>query len=435
MATFHPALRALSHRNYRLFFLGQGMSLVGTWMQRTALIWLVYRLTDSPFLTGLLTFCSQIPMFFLAPFGGVVTDRWNRYRTLLLTQTLSTLQALVLVALFVTGSLTIWEIMVLSLFLGLVSAVDMPARQAFLIEMVEAKEDLGSAIALNSMMVNGARLIGPGLAGAMIGLVGEGWCFLLNALSFAPVLAALLAMRLKPRAAAVHHSGVVQSFKEGFAYAFGFPPIRDLLLLLALVSFGGMPLMVLLPVFAREVLGGGADTFGLLNVAVGAGALAGGLSLAVRKSVLGLGRRIAQSAAVFGAGMIAFSLSASFPLSAAILAVAGFAMIFEMASSNTVLQTIVEEDKRGRVMSFYAMAFRGTAPLGSLLAGFAASRVGAPLTVRIGGLACIAGALLFAGRLPALRRLVRPIYQRMGILPRGPVEAPPTPEAPIPPSE
>jgi MFS family permease len=386
-------------------------------MQRIALGWMVYRLTNSPFLLGAVGFAGQIPTFLLAPLGGVFADRWDRRKVLIVTQTLAMVQALALSTLVLTGAMLIWHIFVLSVFLGVINAWDTPVRQAFMIEMVERKEDLSNAIALNSSMVNSARLLGPSLAGILIALVGEGTCFLLNGISYLAVIAALLAMNIMPKASPRQKARVWSGLTEGFRYAFGFAPIRSLLLLLALVSLMGMPYAVLMPVFARNLLGGGPYTLGFLMGASGAGALAGAVYLASRKSVLGLGKIIPIAAGLFGLGLIAFSLSRMLWLSLMMMTVTGFGMIVEMAASNTVLQTIVEDDKRGRIMSFYTMAFMGMAPFGSLMAGFLASRIGAPDTLLLGGSACLLGAAAFATRLRALRKLVRPIYVQAGIIP------------------
>jgi MFS family permease len=410
-------LGALKYRNFRLFFFGQGISLIGTWMQQVAMIWLVYRLGNSVFLLGLVGFCSQIPSFFLAPVAGVYTDRWNLHRTILLTQSLAMCQALILAVLTLTGTVAVWHVLVLSVCLGLVNALDIPARQAFLIRMVEGRESLPNAIGLNSSMFNGARLVGPTIAGFMIAVVGEGICFLLNALSYVAVLAALLAMRLPRQASARPTQHVLHELLEGFRYAIRFLPIRDILLLLAFVNMAAMSLTVLLPVFATKVLHGGSDTLGLLTAAIGLGALLGALCLAYRKSVLGLGRQIAWASALLGLSLLAFSFSAVLWLSLLLLVIGGFAVMMETAASNTILQTIVDDDKRGRVMSFYAMAFLGAAPLGSLLAGSLASHLGVASVVQLGGTLCLVGSAVFAWRLSVLREIVRPIYQRIGILP------------------
>jgi MFS family permease len=411
-------LRALGHRNYRLFFSGQSVSLVGTWMTRIATSWLVYRLTGSALLLGVVGFAGQIPSFILAPFAGVLVDRWNRHRLLVATQVLSLVQSLALALLALTGVIQIRHVIWLSVLQGLINAFDMPARQAFVVEMVERREDLPNAIALNSSMVNATRLLGPSLGGVVIAAVGEGWCFLIDAVSYVAVVASLLAMRVTPRMTEpVKEANMLRQLREGFTYAARFAPIRKVLMLLALVSLVGMPYTVLMPVFADEVLRGGPNTLGLLMAASGVGALVGAMFLAARKSVLGLGTLIPLTAAAFGAGLIAFSFSRVLWLSLALMVVTGLGFMVQMAASNTVLQTIVEEDKRGRVMSFYTMAFMGTAPFGSLLAGSVAERIGAPHTLLFGGLGCIAGALWFAFSLPALRRDVRPIYVRIGVLP------------------
>ena len=421
-SAFRSMSRALAHRNYRLFFIGQGTSMIGTWMTRVATGWLVYRLggPHSALLLGIVGFVGQAPAFFLTPFAGVLVDRWNRHRLLVATQVLSLIQsALLAMVAFVAepGADAIAQIIALSLFQGVINAFDMPCRQAFLVEMVTSKEDLPNAIALNSSLVNAARLVGPSIAGALIALAGEGWCFTIDAVSYIAVIAALLAMRIVPSTASKSHVSIWRALRDGFDYAFGFAPVRTLLLLLALVSFMGMPYSVLLPIFAADSLGGGPYVLGFLSAATGIGALAGALYMASRQTVLGLGRIIVLTTAVFGVGLIGFALSRAIWLSLAMMVLTGFGMMVQMAASNTILQTIVDEDKRGRVMSFYSMAFLGVTPFGSLFAGVLARFFGAPFTVLIGGIACIAGAIYFALRLPSLRVLIRPIYMRMGIIP------------------
>ncbi|MFZ5979030.1 MAG: MFS transporter [Candidatus Zixiibacteriota bacterium] len=409
--------RALDSRNYRLYFGGQGISLIGTWMQRIAQSWLVYRLTDSVFLLGLVGFSTQIPTFLAAPLAGVIIDRRNRYHILIVTQILATIQALILAILVLTNYVQIWHIIVLGVILGLINAFDMPSRQSLLVEMIERREDLGNAIALNSTMVNGARLIGPTIAGLMISVMGEGACFLLNAVSFFAVIMALLAMRLKTGSNRKRGARVISDFVEGFKYAYGFPPIRSILLLLALVSLMGMPYAVLMPVFARDILHGGPHTLGFLMGAVGTGALVGAIYLASRKTVLGLGSIVGYAAGTFGAGLILFSLSRHQWVSLVLLFFVGMGMMLQMAASNTILQTIVDDDKRGRVMSFYAMSFFGMAPLGSIIAGSLGSRIGTSNTVMLGGICCIIGTLFYMYRLPSLTKLVRPIYVKKGVMP------------------
>jgi MFS family permease len=410
-----PFARALRHRNYKLFFFGQGTSLIGTWMQRIALGWLVYRLTESGWLLGVVGFSSQIFTFAVTPFAGVLADRANRHHLVIATQTLAMCQAFLLAALTLTGKITVWEIIALSAGLGLVNSIDIPVRQSFVVEMVEDREDLPNAIALNSFMVNGARLVGPSVAGILIAAVGEAWCFLLNGVSFMAVIAALLAMRVKRGARAPRGSRVLHNLQEGFKYAFGFEPIRAILLQLAMISLLGTSYQVLLPVFAKDILQGGPKTLGFLQAAAGVGAIAGAITLASRTSVRGLGRVVATAAFLFGAALIGFSFSRTMWLSAVLLIGAGFGMMIQMASCNTLLQTIVDDDKRGRVMSFYTMAFMGMGPFGSLLAGALSTRFGAPGAVIIGGAGCILAAAFFARRLPKLGRLVHPIYVRIGI--------------------
>ena len=411
-------VRALRHRNYRLFFGGQGISLIGTWMTRVATGWLVYRLTDSAFLLGVVSFAGQIPSLVLSPLAGVLVDRWNRHRVLVITQILAMIQSMLLAILAISGIINVWHVIFLNLFQGFINSFDMPARQSFVIEMVEDKNDLSNAIALNSSMFNGARLIGPSLAGIIIALVGEGFCFLADGVSYIAVIVALLMMRIKPREISKKNGEIIHGLKEGFNYAFGFSPIKAILYLISLMSIVGFPYLVLMPVFARDILHGGPNTMGFLMAAVGLGALSGAVYMASRKTVLGLGNVLAIASTIFGVGIILFSLSRNFYLSLSILLFTGFGMMVQMASANTILQTIVDDDKRGRVMAFYAMAFAGMTPIGSLFAGTLASRIGAPATNIIGGSLCIIGAFIFARNLPKLRELVRPIYIKHGILPQ-----------------
>jgi MFS family permease len=417
MVDVSVVLRALRSRNYRLFFSGQSVSLIGTWMTRVATSWLVYRLTHSAFLLGVASFAGQVPLFFLAPLAGVWVDRWNRHRTLVVTQALSMLQSFVLAALALTGVIAVWHVILLMLFQGLINAFDMPARQAFVIQMVEDRADLPNAIALNSSMVNAARLIGPAVAGVMIAAVGEGYCFLTDAISYMAVIASLLAMHVPVASARRAPKRVMQELADGWRYVSQSPPIRSILLLLAAISLLGMPYTVLMPIFAGKVLRGGPHTLGILMACIGLGALAGAMALAGRRSVLGLGKVIPISAAIFGAALVAFGFSRLLWISCGLLLASGFGMMRHMAASNTILQTILEEEKRGRVMAFYTMALAGMSPFGSLLAGMAAAKMGAPLTVSISGALCLIGACLFARSLPRLRTLIRPIYIQLGILP------------------
>jgi MFS family permease len=411
------ALRALEHRNYRLFFAGQTVSLVGTWMTRLATSWLVYRLTDSAFMLGFIGFAGQIPTFLLGPIAGVWVDRLDRHKVLIVTQVLSMIQSFWLAALALTHHITFWDIFGLSIFQGVINSFDMPARQAFVTQMVDRREDLPNAIALNSSMVNSSRLIGPSIAGVVIAAVGEGWCFFIDGASYIAVIISLVLMQITVHQAARRQTSVRAELTEGWQYVSRFKPIRAILLLLATVSLFGMPYTVLMPIFARDVLHGGAHTLGFLTGATGIGALVSAAYLATRKSVLGLGRVIPTVTMVFGVGLIGFGLSHWLPLSLFLLLFTGFGMMQQMAASNTILQTIVEEDKRGRVMAFYSMSFAGMAPFGSLLAGAVAARVGAPLTVVICGMVCIVGAVIFLTQLGEIRRLVRPIYVQLGILP------------------
>ena len=410
--------RALRSRNYRLYFFGQGLSLVGTWMTYVATGWLVYRITNSAVLLGVVGFAGQIPAFLLAPFGGVLVDRWNKHRVLVATQVLAMLQSLALAILTLTGRITVHEIIALCVLQGVINGFDLPARQAFVAEMLEGPEDLGNAIALNSSIFNGARLIGPSIAGLLIAGTGEGICFLVDGLSYLAVIWAFAMMRLPKTHAPPKPRPLLRELREGLAYAYRFVPIRAILALTAFISLVGIPYTVLMPVFAREILHGGAHTLGFLMGASGLGALIGALYLAARKTVIGLGRLITFATVLFGAGLIAFGFSRWWWLSLGLMLLVGFGMLVQMAASNTIIQTIVDENKRGRVMSFYAMAFMGMAPFGSLLAGHLASRIGAPRTLLIGGVGCLLGALVFARQLPRLRRIIRPIYAQKGILPQ-----------------
>jgi MFS family permease len=416
-SSFAAMGRALKHRNYRLFFAGQGTSLVGTWLTRVATSWLVYRLTGSAMLLGLVGFAGQLPTFVLAPLAGVLVDRWSRHRVLVVTQALAMLQSAALAALAITHVIQVWHILILSALQGFINAFDTPARQSFVVEMVEDRADLPNAIALNSSMVNAARLLGPSVAGVLIAAFGEGWCFAIDALSYVAVLVSLIAMRLPARPTAVKHKRVWIELREGFKYVSGFAPIRAILILLAVVSFTGIPYTVLMPIFATKVLAGGPHLLGILMAASGGGAVAGALWLASRRTVLGLGRILVIAGFCFGVGLIGFAASRNWILSMPLLFLAGGGMMVQMAASNTLLQTLVDEDKRGRVMSFYTMAFFGMMPFGSLAAGWAGARIGAPATVFIGGVTTIVAVGLFMVKLPALRRQARPVYVKLGILP------------------
>jgi MFS family permease len=411
------AWRALRHRNFRLFFGGQSISLIGTWMTRIATSWLVYRLTGSALLLGTVSFAGQIPTFIFAPVAGVWVDRLNRRQVLVWTQTLSMVQSLLLAALTFSGRITIHWILILSVVQGIINAFDMPGRQAFMVQMVEDRKDLGNAIAINSSMVNVARLIGPSLAGMLIAVTSEAWCFLIDGVSYLAVIASLLAMRLPAPTLSRETTSMWIALQEGWTYVSGFLPIRTILMLFAVVSLMGMPFVVLMPIFAAKVLHGGPHTLGFLMGAMGIGALISALSLAARKTVRGLIRIIPVAAVVFGLGLIGFGLSRVFWLSMVMALLAGMGMMQGMAASNTIIQTLVSEDKRGRVMSYYTMAFMGMAPFGSLLAGSMANAFGAPITVIVSGSAVLLGAGWFFTRLPAISRVIRPIYREMGILP------------------
>jgi MFS family permease len=413
---YSHAWRALRHRNFRLFFGGQTISLVGTWMTRIATSWLVYRLTGSSLLLGTISFAGQIPTFLLAPLAGVLVDRSNRRHVLIWTQTLAMVQSLLLAALALSHRINIEEILALSVFQGLINAFDMPGRQAFMVQMVEDRNDLSNAIAINSSMVNVARLVGPSLAGMVIAVSSEGWCFLIDGISYIAVIVSLLMMHVPVVALRRATTSMFEQMREGWTYVSGFTPIRTILLLFALISLMGMPFMVLMPVFAGRVLHGGPHTLGFLMGAAGAGALISAFSLVMRRSVRGLTKMIPIAALVFGGGLVLFGLSRWVWLSLFLMLFVGFGMLQGMTASNTIIQTLVPEDKRGRVMSYYTAAFMGMAPFGSLLAGALAHWIGAPRTVMFTGSCCIAGGLWFWSRLPAIRREMRPIYEQLGII-------------------
>jgi MFS family permease len=421
MPPVHPAgrpsiVRALRHRNYRLFFAGQSLSLVGTWITRIATSWLIYRLTGSALLLGIVGFCGQIPTLFLAPVAGVFVDRWNRHRVLVVTQVFSMLQSAALAALALAGIITVAEVLALQVFQGVINAFDTPARQAFVVAMIEDRADLANAIALNSLMVNASRILGPSIGGMLIAAVGEGWCFLVDAVSYLAVIASLIAMRVVHEERRPGEARLMEELSTGFRYVTGFAPIRTVLLLLALVSVMGMPYTVLMPAVAAKLLHGGPHTLGWLMTASGAGALVGAFFLASRPSVLGLGRVIVAASGLFGVALIALGSSRALWLSLLIMPLIGAGFMVSLAASNTIVQTLTEEHLRGRVMAFYTMAFLGTAPLGSLMAGVLADRIGEPMTIAAGGVACLLGSAWFASRLPGLGELIRPIYIERGIL-------------------
>jgi MFS family permease len=411
------AWRALRHRNFQLFFVGQSISVIGTWMTRLATSWLVYRLTHSALLLGVVGFAGQIISFALGPVAGVWVERLDRRKLLVWTQAAAAIQSLAMAALTLAHVITLWEIIALTALQGLINAFDMPARQSFLVQMVEDRNDLSNAIAINSSMANGARLIGPAIAGVVIGALGEGWCFLIDGVSYFAVIASLLLMRIKPLNIRRERASMWEQMREGWDYVRTFPPIRTILALFALVSLMGYSYTVLLPIFAAQVLHGGAYTLGWLTTASGVGALASALSLAIRKSVVGLTRMLQTASAMLGGALILFGLSHTLWLSLVLMVFVGFGMILAASASNTVIQALVPDDKRARVMSYYTMAFFGASPFGSLLAGTLAHRIGAPHTVIITGAFCIAGAFWFTLQLSKIRAIMRPIYRELGLLP------------------
>ncbi|OLC72705.1 MAG: MFS transporter [Deltaproteobacteria bacterium 13_1_40CM_4_54_4] len=411
-----PLWRSLRHRNYRLYLTGQLVSVCGTWMQQVAQSWLVYRLTGSATLLGIVGFATQIPVFGLGPIAGVIIDRYSPHRVTVLTQSAALVQALLLSLLTLMGWVQPAHIILLGFVLGIVNAFDMPARQALVNQMVEAK-DLSNAVALNSSMINAARIVGPGLAGIVVARVGEGACFTINAVSYLAVIMALLAMKLPKKSdESARQFSIAHSLVEGLRYTLATVPIRDVLLLLGLVGFMGMPYMTLMPVFAAEIHKSGADALGLMLGAVGFGALIGALFLAQRATVLGLGRIIVVATLGFGLGLIVFTVSRVFWLSLVILMGVGFGWMVLIAASNTALQTLADNEMRGRVMSLFSMMLVGMAPFGSLLAGWLADRIGAPLVVATGGAFCAVAGVIFARELPRLRAAARPILVARGII-------------------
>lgn len=415
--TLNLLLRSLSHRNFRLFFLGQGISLIGTWMQQIAMSWVVFQLTGSSFQLGLVLFCGQIPALFLSPLAGVLIDRWNRRRLLLLTQSLAMIQAFTLAALDMTGTIAVWQILPLSVFLGVVNTFDITGRQAFLSEMVTDRNDLSNAIALNSSLMNIARLLGPSLAGLLLAKTSASVCFLVNGISYFAVLLALLAMRLAPHLKRHKGTGLREELREGFLYAVQFLPIRVILLVCCIASMVGGSYNVILPEYAVQILHGNARTLGMMSTAAGLGALGGALFLAARNSILGLGKWIGIGLILMGIGFIAFAWATQFWMAFSALTVIGFGLMLQIAASNTLLQTIVEEDKRGRIMSFFTMSFLGMAPLGSLFTGYIAETLGIFFVFIINAGVCLLSALIFFVLLPRLRKLIRPIYIRLNIIP------------------
>ena len=417
---FSHAWRALRHRNFQLFFCGQSISVVGNWMTRLATTWLVYHLTHSALLLGVVSFAGQIVSFALGPFAGVWVERLNRRKLLVGTQAAAAFQSLALAALTLAHVITLWEIIVLTALQGVINAFDMPGRQSFLVQMVTDRtgvdrNDLSNAIAINSSMANGARLVGPAIAGLVVAAFGEGWCFLFDGVSYFAVIASLLLMRIEARESLRHKASMLEQMREGWDYVRAFRPIRTILLLFSLISLMGYSYAVLLPIFAAQVLHGGATTLGWLTGASGVGALVSALSLALRKSVVGLTRMVQIAAAMLGVALILFGLSHVLWLSLVLMVFVGFGLMQTASASNTIIQSLVTEDKRARVMSYYTMAFFGAAPFGSLLAGVLAERIGAPHTVFVTGAFCVAGSLWFSIELPKVSAVMRPIYERMGV--------------------
>lgn len=411
--------RALRSRNYRLFFIGQGISLVGTWMTRLATAWLVYRVTDSAFLLGVVSFAGQIPSFFIPPLAGVWVDRWDRHKVLVATQVLAMLQSLALAALTLSGHINMSWVIGLTLFQGIVTAVEIPTRQSFVVLMIDDRADLSNAIALNSSNFNAARLVGPAIAGVLVAAVGEGYCFLIDGISYVAVIAGLLAMRLPKDERPRSDKHVWHELTEGWRYVTGSVPIRTILVFLAVIGIVGAPYTVLTPMIAGRILGGDAHTLGFLMAASGVGALTCAMGLVLRKSVVGLARLMAMAVAMFGVGCVFLGLSQWFWISIVLMAITGYGLMNQIVASNTIVQTVVEDSKRGRVMSFYTIALLGSAPIGSLLSGSLAARIGVQATFVASGMACAVAALWFWRQLPEIRQAIRPRYVELGILPEA----------------
>jgi len=411
--------RALRSRNYRLFFIGQGISLIGTWMTRLATAWLVYRVTDSAFLLGVVGFAGQIPAFFIPPLAGVWVDRWNRHKVLIATQVLAMLQSLALAALTLSGHINMPWVIGLTLVQGIVTAVEIPTRQSFVVTMIEDRADLSNAIALNSSNFNAARLVGPAIAGAVVAAVGEGYCFLIDGLSYIAVIAGLLAMRLAPDDRSPSDTHVWHELAEGWTYVAGSAPIRTILIFLAVIGVVGAPYSVLTPMIAGQTLSGGPHTLGFLMAASGVGALTCAVGLVLRNNVVGLGRVMTMAVGMFGVGCVFLGVSRVFWISTLLMAVTGYGLMYQIVASNTIVQTVVEDDKRGRVMSFYTIALLGSAPIGSLLSGALAARIGVQATFVVSGLACALAAFWFWRQLPEIRQAIRPRYVELGIIPHA----------------
>jgi MFS family permease len=411
--------RALRSRNYRLFFIGQGISLIGTWMTRLATAWLVYRVTDSAFLLGVVGFAGQIPSLFIPPLAGVWVDRWDRHKVLVVTQVLAMLQSLAMAALTLSGHISIPWIIGLTVFQGIVNAVDIPTRQSFVVLMIDDRADLSNAIALNSSNFNAARLVGPAIAGVVVAAVGEGYCFLIDGLSYIAVIAGLLAMRLAKDERPRSDKHVWHELTEGWRYVTASASIRTILIFLAVIGIVGAPYSVLTPMIAGQVLRGDAHTLGFLMAASGVGALTCAVRLVLRKTVVGLGRQMTMAVAMFGVACIFLGVSRVFALSAVLMAITGYGLMNQIVASNTIVQTVVEDDKRGRVMSFYTIALLGSAPIGSLLSGSLAARIGVQATFVVSGIACAVTALWFWRQLPEIRQAIRPRYAELGIIPEA----------------
>jgi MFS family permease len=408
--------RALRHRNYRLFFAGQGTSQIGTWLSKFAVSWMAYRLTGSPFMLGLVTFFNNAPTPLLAPIAGVLVDRWNRHRVVIVTQVLAAVQSAALALFAFTGTMTVWHLMWLGAFQGLINAFDMPARQSFLREMIDDRADLPNAIALNSSMVNGAKLIGPAIASVLVGMVGEAWCFTIDAISYVAVIGSLLAMRITPRPRLPRAGKVLADMMDGVRYAASVPLVKSVLIMLAISSVLGGAYTTLLPVIAAKTLHGGPYTLGILMCSAGLGALSGALYLASRTTVVGLGRVIGRTTFGLSFGLAALELAHYTFIAAPILFAVGACLMIQMAATNTIVQTVTPPEKLGRVMSLYLVAFTGSLPVGSILEGSLASHIGAIHTFLIAGIGCFASAVWFQKNLPELRAQTRPLYVELGIL-------------------
>jgi len=408
--SFKVIFRTLKYKNYRLFFTGQSISLIGTWIQIIAASWLIYRLTNSAFLLGLLTFAGQLPTLLFTPFAGVMVDRWDRYKLIKTTQILFAFQSLIFGVLVLTEIIQIWHIIILNIFGGFVMAFDSPVRQSFVVDIVEDKKDIGNAVALNSMLFNMARMVGPAIAGILVAMIGEGWCFIINTITFLAIIVNLHLMDIKKTILKKSNNHVLTDLKEGFLYTYNFLPIRYILIILAFVSIVGMSMNVLMPIYTKDILLGDSKVLGFLMSSLGIGSLVGGVKLATKDSPKGLEKNIFWTTIIFGLSLIILPIFHNFLYAMLIMLFIGFGMISQIISSNTMIQSLVDDDKRGRVMGIYSMSFMGTAPIGSLFAGTLSGLIGVMNTSIIAGTCCILAGLFFLSKIRIISKIAEDTY-------------------------